>query len=185
MLIAYHGTYAKFVPSILRDGFKCNKNEKHWLGNGIYFYMDLDLAKWWSNTPTKSFGPKSLNNGYKSGDNNSIVLKAEIDSNEDNTIDTRKLENYQWLIDVYPEFEKESRELKVQYKSMESLRCAFFDWLHSVYPVDVVIAGFNKPKKSKTNYKNQICDDFMIPYIEYQLCVFSNELISNVERVDL
>jgi len=51
---AFHGTAFKNVDEILKNGFKSNYRPDHWLGQGIYFYSDYDLAFWWTKTKFKS-----------------------------------------------------------------------------------------------------------------------------------
>ena len=51
----------------------------------------------------------------------------------------------------------------------------FFDWLREEYDVQLTIAGFNKKHSS---YLNGKLDNFNIPYIEYQVCVYDNSICS-------
>lgn len=43
-LEGYHNTEEKNVEHILRDGFVSKTSDEHWLGQGIYFFADIDLA---------------------------------------------------------------------------------------------------------------------------------------------
>ena len=43
-IIGYHNTESDNVEDIITNGFKYRKNEKHWLGQGIYFFDNLDMA---------------------------------------------------------------------------------------------------------------------------------------------
>ncbi|WP_299235489.1 hypothetical protein [uncultured Bacteroides sp.] len=43
-LKGYHNTEVHNIESILKDGFLCEHNPKHWLGQGIYFFADADTA---------------------------------------------------------------------------------------------------------------------------------------------
>ena len=52
----YHGTDFDIAQKICAEGFMCKTNLEHWLGNGIYFYLDKPLAKWWTTNPSKKFG---------------------------------------------------------------------------------------------------------------------------------
>ena len=173
-VIAYHGTDESYLPDILKNGFRANKNPTHWLGNGIYFYLDYELAKWWTTNPTSRFG---------SPIKNPVVIRASIHSTAKNTLDTRKLDDYRYLAELYEEFWAELTSGTVTKSINElKLRCMFFDWIHSNFVYDIFIAGFEKPQKpyggDTLKYK------FKIPYVEYQLCVFENELIIQKERVD-
>lgn len=38
-IVGYHNTESDNVDDIIANGFVCKKNEKHWLGQGIYFLM--------------------------------------------------------------------------------------------------------------------------------------------------
>ncbi len=46
----YHGTHLRNVTSILKHAFTANERKDHWLGQGIYFYDNFELAKWWIET---------------------------------------------------------------------------------------------------------------------------------------
>ena len=52
-LQVYHGTEFEIAQKICKEEFICKKNLEHWLGNGIYFYLDKPLAKWWTTNPSK------------------------------------------------------------------------------------------------------------------------------------
>lgn len=174
-IIAYHGTDEQYVNDIINNGFKYHQNEKHWLGNGIYFYLDYALAEWWATSPTSNFG-----NQIKKP----TVIKAKIISNPINTIDTRILDDYMYLLELYDEFFNElcQKGTVVNSISKEQLRCMFFDWVHSQFEgIEIFIAGFEKNKKH--NNANDLKYQFKIPYVEYQMCVFDNDLITERERV--
>ncbi|MBR3809179.1 MAG: hypothetical protein IKK46_02615, partial [Clostridia bacterium] len=51
-----HGTDASVVNDILKNGFIYKPNDEHWLGDGIYFFLDENLAEWWTTNPTKKSG---------------------------------------------------------------------------------------------------------------------------------
>ena len=40
-IVGYHNTESDNVDDIIANGFVCKKNEKHWLGQGIYFFNDV------------------------------------------------------------------------------------------------------------------------------------------------
>ncbi len=43
-LVGYHNTEAVNVESIFQHGFICRYSNEHWLGQGIYFFADIDVA---------------------------------------------------------------------------------------------------------------------------------------------
>ena len=52
-IVGYHGTTSSAQESIENHGLDPNlveKRDDHWLGQGVYFYDDFDLAKWWAET---------------------------------------------------------------------------------------------------------------------------------------
>lgn len=85
---AYHGTDQKCLHNITIDGFKCKENDEHWLGNGIYFFIEYDLAKWWALIKHSKFG----NNV-----DTPVVIEVELSCDSDDIVDLRVLENYNWI----------------------------------------------------------------------------------------
>lgn len=45
--IGYHKTLYIYVDSIKKDGFKPSNKDDDWLGLGVYFWDDIENAKWW------------------------------------------------------------------------------------------------------------------------------------------
>lgn len=46
---AYHGTSLKNAESIMENGFRPSVGEKHWLGDGVYFFREDDAqAQVWA-----------------------------------------------------------------------------------------------------------------------------------------
>ncbi len=46
--IGYHKTLYIYVDSIKKDGFKPSNEEDDWLGFGVYFWDNIENAKWWN-----------------------------------------------------------------------------------------------------------------------------------------
>lgn len=119
-LILYHGTDLESAISIKNTSFIFNPNPCHWLGNGIYFFTDKALAKWWTTNPTSKFG-KIIKNP--------AILKTEINVDESNVLDLRKLDTYQ---KVAQEFNIFFTMLYIPYHketiSEKQIKCLFFDW---------------------------------------------------------
>lgn len=75
-IIGYHGTKERFAASIINNGFKIairKENDNHWLGHGIYFYSDYELAEWWGRTKVNRQNEKYGNN------DTAIVIKGVIE----------------------------------------------------------------------------------------------------------
>lgn len=46
--IGYHKTLYIYVESIKENGFKPSNNNNDWLGLGVYFWDNIENAKWWN-----------------------------------------------------------------------------------------------------------------------------------------
>jgi hypothetical protein len=46
-VLGYHGTEASSIGGILKNGFRPGVGVALWLGDGCYFYEDLEYTKWW------------------------------------------------------------------------------------------------------------------------------------------
>lgn len=171
---AYHGTDQKYLHSITINGFKCKENDEHWLGNGIYFFIDYDLAKWWTLIKHSKFG----NNV-----DTPVVIEVELSCDSDDIVDLRVLENYNWIYKQYNEFHRNLLCCGSHKLTSNKLRCAFFDWLKEEYDIKVIVAGFQK--NSPSYLQGNLLDVFNIPYVEYQVCVYDASIISiqNVKGV--
>ncbi len=164
---AYHGTDSKYYNKIFANGFKVKINDEHWLGNGVYFFIECELAKWWTRIKHSSFGHNV---------SNPIIIEVDIKCDTDCIADFRILEKYKWISERYCEFQKELLEIGGRTLTYNQLRCAFFDWLKDEYDVKVVIGGFHKQKDSYLD--TTLPDEFHLPYIEYQVCVFDQSAIN-------
>jgi hypothetical protein len=51
-LLGFHGTEYRNLNKIISNEFIPYKRLDHWLGQGIYFYENFDLAKWWVSKKT-------------------------------------------------------------------------------------------------------------------------------------
>ncbi len=45
--VGYHKTLYRYVDSIKKNGFKPSNAEDDWLGYGVYFWDNIENAKWW------------------------------------------------------------------------------------------------------------------------------------------
>lgn len=165
---AYHATDQKCLDGILKEGFIYKPNKDHWLGNGVYFFIEYELALWWSSTKHKKYGEKIKK---------PIIIEANLNCNNDCVVDFRLVKDYNWLSQRYDEFYKEILDNGCNEITDNQLRCLFFDWLKTEYDIKIVIGGFYKNHKSK--YLHYILpDSFCLPFIEYQVCVYDNSVLS-------
>lgn len=173
---AYHGTDRKYLADIKKNGFQCKKNEQHWLGNGIYFFLDEKLAEEWAKDTPSLFG--------HAHNPNPVVIVVLLASTDENTIDTMIEEDNIFLEQCYDEFYKEMKQ-QGEYFDLSSrigknkMRCLFFEWIHRVYGIEIFIVGFEKERK------RNVSQIFGIPKLEYQVCVYDKKLICIQEERDL
>lgn len=185
----YHSTSKENALEILSGGFRLPKmdvdgNDKdvderffeYWLGSGIYFYEDEDVAKWWNNKPSNTFGVE--------GDH--MILKSEICPK--NVFDLRKVSSWNKLIKFFDQFMKNfGKNVVVEEKDSKSLehkiRCIFFSWLHSSIGCDMIIAAFNQ---SEFKYLDKgvysIGEKMDIYYSEVQYCVYDASIINSTKK---
>lgn len=164
----YHGTDHECAEKILENGFIHRENKNHWLGNGIYFYIDRSLAKWWTTNPTQKFGVKITQPCI-------LTVRQEIPT--ERILDLRSLEGYIDCINAYKEFmEIAQYNLSLNDEHDRSkIRCAFFDWIFFTYEIDCIIGTFylveQEYLKSEPETIREVLRAFNLPYIETQVCV--------------
>lgn len=167
-MLLYHGTDVKYANDILKCGFVCKRSKKHWLGNGIYFYLDKDLADWWTTNPTNEFGTVV---------NDKAILEVEVSFAEEKVLDLRKLSNYLDCLvelDNFTKLAMGTLALGVEH-DMKTLRCAFFDWIFDSFDYDCIIASFTHPEQaylqSSSSEVIHTMRSFFLNYTETQVCV--------------
>ena len=101
-IMGYHGTKKKFINSIVSDNFKLEeerKTDNHWLGHGIYFFSDYELAEWWAETKVNAQNRKYGNNDQPG------VIKAKICAN--NIMDLDNPSQLDKFVDFCEEIEQQ------------------------------------------------------------------------------
>jgi len=176
---AYHATDKKKVQSILDNNFIYNYHDDHWLGNGVYFFLDAGLAEQWANkTPTNRYGAIE----------NPVIIQAVIKVDSDHVADLRNLSDHNYvkrLFDSYYETLLKSGKKLAGDNSKEKLRCAFFDWFMKKTDTHSVISYFDERKNlSEYTEHGNIYNTFHIPYVEVQMCVSRIDCIVAREVVD-
>jgi len=176
--VAYHATDTSNVDSILKNNFTFKHCDKHWLGDGVYFFIDKYLAIHWCTVNTKNYG--EITEG--------AILKVQIEADTEKTYDTRNTSDYNFIKKDKDEFYNRiiNNETKEVYISNKKLRCAFFNWFRKKTNCVCIIATFNERVNLSEFTKHG--DRFLslrIPYIEVQMCVFDNKIINNIEIIDV
>lgn len=180
---AYHATDKSRVKSILDHNFSYDPSPAHWLGNGIYFFIDPGLARSWANRkPTKKYGIIS----------SGTVIQAEVSAEETQVLDMRQLDHYVFVMREFAKFYhtivKGKKRLHLAQPNTEPyqiLRCAFFDWLVKTYDIKCVIAYISERDNSseyRTLYAGKF-DSLKLPYAEVQMCVFDASIITQRKEI--
>lgn len=191
-IIGYHGTKTKNVESILKDGFKISpfkKGDNHWLGHGIYFYADYELADWWAQTKVNIHNSK-----YNHNDTPSILkskIEADLILDLDNPFLMKKFIKYQEKLEkeyieqgIVLDFSKGMGERR------ERIRCFWMDIIKEEYNIQVIIYTFTRKNPSYANSKHHAHSDdkyslanMGLDYHEKQICVTKNEFIIDTSEV--
>lgn len=172
ILEAYHGTDLNSAQNILKTDFIYRANKEHWLGNGIYFYMDLSLAKWWTSNPSRKFGVRV---------NSPAILNVKLKLQDDEILDLRKLDDYNQFINLY--YDEYIPLLKLGILEIPpvnqyQIRCSFCDYLEEQYGLKAIIGNFSLLSQPYLPSRYKLFTKAMkLYYIETQLCVFDTDCI--------
>lgn len=166
-IVAYHGTDMSVAKNIVNDRFICKHNKEHWLGDGIYFYPDLSLARWWTSNPTSKFGVTV---------EEPAIIKCEIEIDEDRILNLSELSGFTKYIGLMNDFfgvalsDRRRPSEKIDYTK---LRCAFFNYVFIRNEVDLIVAPFSTASQPYFPIsKNKTLFEHMnIMYTEMQICL--------------
>lgn len=167
---AYHATDKHNVESIISNNFTFNKSDEHWLGNGIYFFIDVALAReWGKKAPTKKFGTIE----------NYAIIEAIIEVDDDYVCDLTMLDDYKFVAQKFSEFCAilSSRSVVLENASYLNLRCAFFNELVRKYNFKCLISNFEDRKNFIDKNLWKTFRKIKTVYIETQICVTDNSCI--------
>lgn len=163
-ILVYHGTDYQAAQQIKDGCFKTKQNLRHWLGNGVYFYLDKDLAVWWASRPSQRFGSTITN---------PAIITAKLNLSAGNVLDLRSLKDYRQIAKWYYEFS----EIVCSYCAneeiidSEKLRCSFFDYLMKKKDIDIIIGSFTKKQPYRDDPEIEYLEGVDLGYPEVQICV--------------
>ena len=165
-IVGYHGTDKSVADDILKKEFHWKSNKEHWLGDGIYLYSDMELAKWWTTNPTKKHGMDIKN---------PVIIECNIEVDEDKVLNLCTLKGYEEYVSLYNNFfgqciHKIKKNEEIDFRQ---LRCAFFDCLLLSCDVDVIIAPFILPDQPymPQYFDTEHANAMHITYPEIQICI--------------
>lgn len=199
-ITGYHGTKERFANSIINDGFKIampKKGDNHWLGHGIYFYSDYELAEWWSKTKVEKQNKK-----YGCNDK-PVVIKGNIHA--DNVWDLDNPFILRQFKECQKELERQFIEQGVELDFTEGkrpisekIRCFWMDAMKEEKSIEVIIYTFSRsnPSYVTSEYHVNKLEDYPLynmglAYHEKQICVTKDKNVvsksivnSSIEEFD-
>lgn len=180
--VAYHGTCTKYKESIEKNGFDpkiTNHRNDHWLGQGVYFFIDFNQSMWWANSiASKNSGASAL------------IYKSNIVADSLNVLD---LDDYHQLqdfidysIDLFKEIER-TKPAKLMIFDNKKLRAVLVDYYKTEKNYYVVIATFTKRiagyikhrDEKELGIQDKIFSMIGLGYKERQICVSKKDCIKN------
>jgi len=193
-IIGFHGTKLENVNSIILDNFKIaeiKKTDNHWLGHGIYFFNDYELAKWWADTKVtshiKKYARKSIASVVRA------KIKVENIMDLDNPFVMNRLEQYCQELEeeivaqgIILNFVMGDNSKKGLILAKQRKRCFWLDKIKQDKNIDVFIYTFTKndPSYAISKYHVSAIKELGFNYNEKQICVSKVEFIVERSSID-
>lgn len=185
-IIGYHGTSSKHAKNIEKYGLDPDKTHirsDHWLGQGVYFFADFNLAKWWAH----DIAGKSYN-----CDEFPIVYQAQIQVSEEELLNLDNHEQYDLflgrLLNMQETIEKDAKN-RMPVFNAEQQKAVYFDYYKAMYNISVIIFTFSKDCAKYGTFRTG--SDLMrqkklektlgLAYHEKQICVSKKKCIKYAE----
>lgn len=176
-VIGYHGTRKKHQKNIEKHGLdpqKTRYREDHWLGQGVYFFMEFDKALWWAQDQALKH------------DDTAIVFQSNIIASHNRVLDLRTVEGVNIFYRFATQLMLNKYNTSVDFE-LDEFRAIFFDSIKEENGLYVIIASFPKViagytehrTKKELSIQKQIADITGITYTEVQVCVSKKDCIQN------
>lgn len=176
-LEGYHNTEASRVEDIFRNGFICKPNKKHWLGQGIYFFADVDTAI--DNVDMLKHEDEIKTIAVEIDVEDSAYLDLDIGKNNNffrryciNKEKALKEMGLELIID-----ETDKRQAALIYK------CFFMDLFKQENGYAVLSKTFPKDSPPYAE-KNESIKYLGLPFLEKYICVNNNKYIVNKSVIE-
>ena len=181
VIIGYHGTCSKHLNSIVKYGLdpaKVKKRTDHWLGQGIYFYKDMQHAEWWAEDQcTKPYN----RNTYP------IIFRARLSAEKERILDLDESMQLDFFFDFMLQTWEEINEYYADEKpefTPETFRAVYFDYFKQINNIAIIIYTFSKKIAGYGKRRGQkdikLIKDFSrifgLTYHETQICVSDKSL---------
>ncbi len=151
----HHGTIKEYAESIMSSQKFCfNKREDHWLGNGVYFYVDdFEQAKIWAGLCKKNFLKKLKKTGETPLHENTNEVVFELNY----TVDKADYLNLDSITDSMKldKFIEELKEIGTEINSdnKHKAMCMILDFYVEYYEIKAAKYTFtNKSRNDNLSY---------------------------------
>lgn len=171
-LEGYHNTEAANIEDIFQNGFIRTPNNKHWLGQGIYFFADVDVAI------------NNIDMLEHEGEIKTIAVEIDVEDTAYFDLDIIKNNNEfrRYCLEKGKEMKQHGIELVTEEsdkrQAAKLYKCFFMDLFKKEKGYAVLSKTFSKgnPPYSKT------IDGIAylgLPFLEKYICVSDNKYIIN------
>lgn len=178
----YHGTCSKYRDSIERFGLdpsRCKYRDDHWLGQGVYFYDDFDLARWWASTIS------SHHNNCRA-----MIFQSRIIAPENEVLNLDDYKQFDGFITATLETLEEIKQRcqgEMPIFEDSSFRAIFFDYYKEQNKISVIIGTFQKLFAGYTTFRSEpertlqkkLMRSIGLKFHERQICVSKKECIKS------
>ncbi len=184
-LSGYHGTSSVHRKSIEELGFdpeKTLERKDHWLGQGVYFFLDQEQAKWWAgNAVAKLRNTQSFQLVYQSD----IQVERERYLDLDNNLELEKFITA--AIALSRSSEGQYQDGKVPIFDEAKFRGVYFDYYKAENNISVIRRTFSKNavrycgairSESDLELQRKFLDAMGISFGETQICVSDKACIT-------
>lgn len=185
----YHGTSSVHKQSIADGGLdpeKCRYSRKHWLGQGVYFFLNKKQAWWWAQEVS------CVNNKSVAVP---VVVSAKIHVKKEALLDLDNNEQVSLFFSrliLDKEYAESLIDRKVVFNDKQQFRALWFDYYKENYKIDVIKCTFVKDcvkyagnivLDEALTYQKELSRELGVYFKETQLCVSRKVCIADVQVV--
>ena len=186
VITGYHGTSSNYTESIEKHGLdpdKTHTRPDHWLGQGVYFFEDSDLAKWWA----CDISGKKYNQGSYP-----VIYQAQIQAPREEVLDLDNYKEYDLFLNRILEMQNEiecDAKNRMPVFSPEQQRAVYFDYYKKMYHISVIMYTFSKDSAKYGTFRTgedlaqqkKLEKALNIAYHEKQICVSQKKCIKDLK----
>lgn len=171
--MVYHGTTKENAESIVRDNYmRESRGDRHWLGDGIYFYCDFLYALRWIRCRDKT---ENLLQSH-------AIISAKLNVEEERIFSFLNSDHKMIFDMVLEECKERKRKLDIQDGAMVdgAVLNIMFKKMKYGKEYDMIKAIFIHEDKKMSEVNSRL---YYFP--EIQICVKNGEIIEELRQVDV